>query len=220
MLKPMEKNSKKSALSTIIQDEMDKRGIRISELAYDIGLPQTTVSRIVSGTTDNPTAQTLIALSDYFRLSLDYLLGRSTEGVTETPIYEAPPSSYTKVPLISWEYIKKWVYSKDLFLSSGQTKWVVANKNLSSDAFAINVVSESYRQHFSKGTTLIIDRKDEYFPDEYVLASVRKNKPTIWKVIEDSGSLYLNAIAVNIPSEQIGTDLTIYGKVVESRIVY
>ena len=52
----------------------EKRGISQLKLAMDLGLNQNSISRYESGARDY---KTLIALADYFDVSIDYLLERT-----------------------------------------------------------------------------------------------------------------------------------------------
>ena len=54
------------------------KGIRQSELAALIGVRNTAVSMMESGSR-SPSVEVLIALADYFNVSLDYLVGRSDD---------------------------------------------------------------------------------------------------------------------------------------------
>ena len=54
----------------------EKRGISQLRLAMDLGLTQNSVSRYESGVREAD-YKTLIALADYFNVSIDYLLERT-----------------------------------------------------------------------------------------------------------------------------------------------
>lgn len=209
----------KNSLGNMLQRQMEQRGIRLSELANSTGLPQTTVSRIVTGATDNPTVKTLIAISDYFGVSMDFLLERAAG--TDSQVghkVQRVDKFYKKIPVIPWAYIKKWIYNKESFLSSDQS--LITDRQLSQEAFALKISTDSYKKYFSKGTFLIIDKQDEYYSGDYILASINRNTPVIQEIVEYSGSLYMNSLTINAPSVMIGPDHTIYGKIVESRKLY
>ena len=53
----------------------EKRGISQLKLAMDLGLNQNSISRYESGAREAD-YKTLIALADYFDVSIDYLLGQ------------------------------------------------------------------------------------------------------------------------------------------------
>ena len=54
----------------------EKRGISQLKLAMDLGLTQNSVSRYESGAREAD-YKTLVALADYFNVSIDYLLERT-----------------------------------------------------------------------------------------------------------------------------------------------
>ena len=56
----------------------EKRGISQLKLAMDLGLTQNSVSRYESGAREAD-YKTLVALADYFNVSIDYLLERTDE---------------------------------------------------------------------------------------------------------------------------------------------
>lgn len=53
-----------------------ERNITQMELAFDLGLPQSTYQQYESGTREAP-YDTLIQIADYFGVSIDFLLGRT-----------------------------------------------------------------------------------------------------------------------------------------------
>ena len=59
-----------------LKELREKRAISQLKLAMDLGLTQNSVSRYESGTREAD-YKTLIALADYFNVSIDYLLERT-----------------------------------------------------------------------------------------------------------------------------------------------
>ena len=59
-----------------LKELREKRGISQLKLAMDLGLTQNSVSRYESGVREAD-YKTLIALADYFNVSIDYLLERT-----------------------------------------------------------------------------------------------------------------------------------------------
>lgn len=59
-----------------LKELREKRGISQLKLAIDLGLTQNSVSRYESGIREAD-YKTLIALADYFNVSIDYLLERT-----------------------------------------------------------------------------------------------------------------------------------------------
>ncbi len=59
-----------------LKELREKRGISQLKLAMDLGLTQNSVSRYESGMREAD-YKTLVALADYFNVSIDYLLERT-----------------------------------------------------------------------------------------------------------------------------------------------
>jgi len=59
-----------------LKELREKRGISQLKLAMDLGLTQNSVSRYESGLREAD-YKTLVALADYFNVSIDYLLERT-----------------------------------------------------------------------------------------------------------------------------------------------
>lgn len=59
-----------------LKELREKRGISQLKLAMDLGLNQNSISRYETGAREAD-YKTLIALADYFDVSIDYLLGRT-----------------------------------------------------------------------------------------------------------------------------------------------
>lgn len=54
-----------------------EKGLKKTEVAKGIGLDRSTVTNYESGKRNNPTAETLQRIADYFDVSIDYLTGKS-----------------------------------------------------------------------------------------------------------------------------------------------
>lgn len=66
----------KNIASNIIKMCADK-GITVNRLAYLTNITQSTIDSILKGKSKNPKIETLIAIADYFDVSIDYLVGRT-----------------------------------------------------------------------------------------------------------------------------------------------
>lgn len=74
-----------------IRRRMDELGLTNQMLADRAGMPLVTVNRVVSGQTENPSIQTLIALSSTLNMSLDEISGLAV--TSEAPIKPSPAIS-------------------------------------------------------------------------------------------------------------------------------
>jgi transcriptional regulator with XRE-family HTH domain len=62
-------------LSTVLTRLMAEKGISSAELARNTGVTQSVVYRLMTGGTENPQVLTLKPIADFFKVSLEQLLG-------------------------------------------------------------------------------------------------------------------------------------------------
>ena len=97
--------------------ELGKIGIRLRELREEIGWSQREVAEAcglnrknivrLEGKESNPTADTLMILADFYEVSVDYILGRVTDG---GPTWTKPKivEKIVKVPVPIKFFNPKW----------------------------------------------------------------------------------------------------------------
>jgi transcriptional regulator with XRE-family HTH domain len=62
-------------LSSVLASLMSQHRLTSSELARQTGIAQPVIYRLVTGTTENPQIMTLKPIADYFKISIDQVLG-------------------------------------------------------------------------------------------------------------------------------------------------
>ncbi len=78
---PMQKRT----VSTVLRELLDRDGISPTELHRRTGVPQSTLSRILSGKIVDPSDKHISKIAEYFRVSTDQLRGRAEIGNTSGP---------------------------------------------------------------------------------------------------------------------------------------
>ena len=68
------------SISDVLIDLLKQSHINESELARRVNLPKATINRIMSGRTPDPRASTLLAITDYFNISIEQLMGKNPLG--------------------------------------------------------------------------------------------------------------------------------------------
>lgn len=61
---------------SIIQDLCEKRGITITEMCREAGVPRSSVGNLATGSTQQLSAKNVQKAAEYFNVSTDYLLGK------------------------------------------------------------------------------------------------------------------------------------------------
>lgn len=211
-------------LAKNIQKLMDARGLRESELARQIQLPQTTVNHILKGITDNPRIDTVLRIATFFNVTVDSLLGlrelpkqhNHALGLSPEEL-KSVATGTIRVPVIDWDNVKEWVLRRDIANDAVKpSEFVAVDAHYGQNLFALRIVT-AVRPIFPRGAIAIVSPTTPYTEEDYVVVSINKNKPTIRSIMEDSGKLYLNALAGSIPSEEVNGNHVIFGKIVETR---
>ena len=130
VLIPSEVENKNQQLINNIRTLMKQHGeMTESKLAKEINLPQPTVNRLLSGAIADPKISTLTLIANFFKISIDWLLGRNTAHVKE--FKEDEQCNELNASDISNRHLKKIQLTKRerevlVYLSSGYTAKQIA----------------------------------------------------------------------------------------------
>ena len=69
---------------TILQDLCAKRGITITEMCREAGVPRSSVGNLATGSTQQLSSKNIKKLASFFNVSTDYLLGNEKEPATDS----------------------------------------------------------------------------------------------------------------------------------------
>lgn len=207
-------NADKDTLGQRIRKQMAIRRLTKADLSKETGIPATTISYLVDGSTYNPRIATLVAITNFLGVSLDELVGsqpiKSVTKITENK---------NKIPLLQWQNVKYWLEQGNEFLKEDHLEWVSSQQKLSAKSFALKVPYQT-QGIFPKNSIIIIDPCNEWIPSDYVLSSMRGNYPTIRKVFKENTKVYLNAIGFNLTAEEVNDENQILGKIIENQIFF
>jgi SOS-response transcriptional repressor LexA len=136
-----------NSLASRLRSLMQSKTISECELARRTHIPQPTLHKILTFKTTDPRVSTLMALADYFEISMEELL-------TGNALTHNQPKIQS-VPILSWsECIKGINFIKNLS-ESNWADWTLTER-ISPYAYAL-ISKSSMEPHFQKKTTLIID---------------------------------------------------------------
>jgi len=71
-----------------IEKLMKRNKVTRLKLSNDTGIPYTTLTQIINGRTKNPQVKALETIAEYFKVSLDYILGKSIFALIESRLSE------------------------------------------------------------------------------------------------------------------------------------
>lgn len=219
-IKEVSNNSQLPPLAKNLRDLIERNGLSIVEVSRKTAIPLTTLAQVLDGRTVNPRIDLLDKLSGFFKVSTDSLLGikdRVTKKNLEIVRIQDPVSP--RIPLIKWEEIHYWSSQGFNYLNPDHQDWVACNRKISNGGFALRVRYEG-RNVFPTNSIILIDPETEYAIEDYVLASIKGNKPTIKQISEEDGILHLVPVGVMALAEKIELNHQVLGTIVQNLIEY
>jgi transcriptional regulator with XRE-family HTH domain len=127
--------------------------LSVTELAKLTNLPQPTIHHILSGSTRNPRKKAMQALSAFFSLSVEQLIGTAPMPNIIIPEEIKENFQLTTIPIIPWDLLKKWPLThKNLHF-----KEILLDKKVANNSFALIVQDSSMEPLFFQNTLLIFD---------------------------------------------------------------
>ena len=123
-----------------------------ADLCRGVNLPQTTVNRLLSGHTTDPRINTLVAIAQFFEVSLEQLLG--FEALIPNNLGISTRGCI--LPIINWRHLKGWLYN-NLETSSELHRWIKTERNFNEHSFALSAPA-SCSQVFGEESLLLMNR--------------------------------------------------------------
>lgn len=169
-------------LSDILSELMFEKRIKMIDLAHQTGVPQSTLSRILSGETTHPHRSSLEPLATFFQVSLNQLLGRDPIGSLRR--VSGSMGHSPRVPLLAWEQITPWLAPNPSFAA---TDSVQVDVELAAGSFAAIVDDTAMEPQFPSGTMLIVDSQKTPKDRSFVIASLGDSHKVIFRQLLTDG---------------------------------
>lgn len=174
-------------LGQILIRLMANKGLRITELARHVNLPQPTIHRIATGTIANPHLSSLKPIADFFSITVDQL-----KGLEPIPDFD----QVLKVPLLDWSEVIRWRDNKADIISK---EFIVTDARVSQDSYALKVKDASMDPVFPNDTILIVDPNKQSKDRSYVIVKLAKEpEPIFRQLIIDVKKYYLKALSPDL----------------------
>lgn len=158
---------------------LKQEGISGMELARKLQMPPSTIKKIRSKEITNPTIATLAQIANYFSVTIEYLLSKSTP-YSESQDFVQPALN---LPMINWRKIA--IQNKSLSINNEQNE--LANN------FALTIEPSKYKI-FPLGGTLIIDPNTVANHLDYVIVKRNGYKISIKQFIIEKSEYFLKSI--------------------------
>ncbi|NSL19602.1 helix-turn-helix domain-containing protein [Tatlockia micdadei] len=210
-----------STLSSNLKQLMRTHGnLSVSELARLTNIPQPTIHHMLYGSTKNPRKKTLEALSNYFSVSIEQLIGEE-ELPQVIPENIKEDLQLRTIPIIEWDTLKHWPNDKDKIKYS---KEILLEKRIAPDSFAVIVKNSSMEPLFPLNTLLIFDVGKVPQDRDFVIAYIEENNNILFnRLFTENNELYLKQNLEDGNFKLIKLRKTIdkiIGVLIEARIQY
>jgi len=152
----------------------------IEELAYRIGTDSGNLSRLERGK-QGYKHETLLKIAGALGCSVSDLFAESDQQVLSVPL------GFRRIPIISYSAIIDWVESAISPATSETEKFLFTERNLSIDAFAVEVKDNSMLPEFKPGDRIIVDPDIVPKPGDFVIARCAKEKEATFRKYRPRG---------------------------------
>ncbi len=188
---------------------LKKNHVTASQLAHALELPLITIRRLLSGETEDPRISTLKSITDYFNVSIDFIVHDNPHAAT---MLEQRIKSY-RVPKRSWSDLTHL----DTLIFTNEQAWesIFISQDVSASAFALESKPSMYLR-FPRGTIFVIDPEITPKDGDIVLVHFKENNDyTLKELMIDPPEMRLNPLVADFnPTAFQAEHHTILGVVV------
>ena len=165
---------------------MAKNRLSSMELARKTGIGQSIIHRLMNDQTDNPTIVTLLSIADYFRISVNQLIGEEP-----LQIQENFHDNIIKIPTLTWQEAYDW----KTLVNVREGTIIIDNTPSNGNIYALKIDDFSMEPVFPKNTILIIDGDKEPCDRGFVVVNLKTEKRAIFRqILFDDNLKYLRPL--------------------------
>lgn len=196
-------------ISQILKQLMFKQGIKTAELARLTKLPQPTVHRIVEGDSTRPHKNSLIAIANFFNLTLEQINGQSPIPELSPKVETKIPDGWYEIPVYNWDDITNFAKSNKTQVQKGITT-TLTNADVDDKGFVVELDDASMYPQFPIGTEIVINTQYEPMDREMVIVYLKKYDKAFFRMLIFNGTERLtrplNPDLINIGMEKLNLD--------------
>lgn len=176
-----------SRIAGILTKLLSERGMRVTELARQVNVPQPTIHRIITGVCESPHLSSLKPIADFFSITVEQLKGLDPIGSFDHT---------SKVPLLNWNEAVDWPSNRSK-LKKRET--LLTDASISPNAYALIINDASMEPVFPKGTQLVVDPAKPPKDRSYVIAKLENlPEPIFRQLLVDGSSRYLKPLTPDL----------------------
>lgn len=195
------------------------RRLSVADLTRACGVPQATISRIINGQTTRPYAKSLLALADYFEISLPELTGEKPLTNQKTNSSTALPHAALKaIPLLTRQQLSA-LPNLPKVITEKATVFTLDNQ--ADSCFAFQMDDSSMDPIFPSGTLLILSMTKIAQDRHFVLVKIAHSGDFVFRqLLVDGDRRFLKAFNSDLPPRQLDQHDQVMAVLVEMRQVF
>ncbi len=200
-------------IGKVVRQLMAHEKMSEADLCRRVNLPQTTINRLLTGQTTDPRVSTLVALAQFFEISLEQVLGQELLVLNSNGYH----SKTSTIPVIGWDYLNQFFYKK--LDNSGLIDWIKTEKNLNAGSFALKSPVACF-PIFGEGSTLVLNRltpNDKIVDGQAVLVEPEPGQFCLRKVLQEGSEYFLKRLFSPFDIVPANNKTVFHACVVESR---
>jgi transcriptional regulator with XRE-family HTH domain len=187
---------------------MEQKNVSAVKLSKATNISPSTISRLLSGFLDDPKASMLTAISKYFGVSVDQLLGLSPIDKTNNLI------EYVSIPILSWK--ECLIISKNG--EDQRDDWIQVKMPVANNAYGLRS-KPHHSPRFPYGSVLIVDPTLEVCEGDLVIVYKEgSSEATIRQVLQYGKTIIFSNINEDINEED--SEYKILGVISETIFTY
>lgn len=192
---------------------MKKHNINGRDLSHQINVPNATLNRLLVGAMDDPKLSILEAISDYFGVTINYLLGN--DRYQENGAHRL--GAIYQVPIINWDKVAEVdVYLKSL-TDENYEDWITLDQAFNKNIFALRT-TKSMSPKFSVNTILVVDPNEIMSDGDLIIVLLKeKSIPAIRELIIEEDYYLINPNNPNSEKIILDNSVETVGVVTETR---
>ena len=204
----------------IINQLMEKIGhISENKLAGEIGMPQQTIHRLLSGATPDPRISTLKPIAKYFDITIGQLIGdepiKSTYGNNNHDL-----KTYVQIPLMHWEQVKIYENTVNELNHTNWIDWISTNLPVSKSAYALKISDKSLPTPFLYNTIIIVDPEIQPADNDVVVAYDKETDSAyLRRLFYEGKKQFIGSLKEGMTNTELNENVILSGTLVQVQTV-
>lgn len=201
-------------IGKIIRQLMVHAKMSEADLSRGVSLPQTTINRLLTGQTTDPRVSTLVAIAQFFEISLEQILGRELLVLNSNCRY----GKNSTVPVVPWDCLAEYCYNH-LKNEDCLTAWLKTERFLNPGSFALKTPVACFST-LGEGSTLVLNRwteGDKVLDGQIFLVELAPGQFCLRKVLCEANRYFLKRLFSPFDIEKAKDKTIFHACVVEAR---